>query len=117
MGTSMKEKMEKQAANVARCVGSSMARRNIRYPAYRSQQTRADVNRTSHAHQIPHSTRAQMEPVTRLPRRKASPTSVTATATASYLKFLVFRNITLATSATKERSIAVMAIGDRKKMI
>ena len=36
---------------------------------------------------------------------------------ASYLKFLVSRNITLVTQATAEHSMAVMAAGTWKKMI
>src|SRR2546425_1146460 len=64
-----------------------------------------------HAHQVPQMTRPKREPVTGLGARNASPTSVPATATASYLKFLVIKNITDPISATNEHIIAVMAIG------
>jgi hypothetical protein len=58
-----------------------------------------------------------MEPVMRLPARKARPTSVTATARASNLKFLVMRKPTLAPKATREQVSAVIAMGTWKKMI
>src|ERR1017187_9028580 len=49
--------------------------------------------------------------------RNARPTSVTATASASYWNFLVIRNRMLATNATVAQVKAVIAIGTWKKMI
>src|ERR1039458_10490683 len=66
---------------------------------------------------MPQATRPQIETVIRLPARKASPTSVTATAKASNLKFLVTRNATLAQNAAKAQVNAVIAMGTWKKMI
>ena len=94
-----------------------MAWRNIRYPAYSSQQTRAEVRRASQVHQMPQMMRPQMEPVTRLAARKAKPTSVTDTEIASYFRFLVSRYAILVMQATPAPSMAVMAAGTWKKMM
>src|SRR5215467_2619671 len=75
------------------------------------------VSRASQVHQMPQIMRPQIDPVIRLPARKASPTSVTATAVASQTKFLVMRKRALATKATRAQVSAVMAIGRWKKMI
>ena len=49
------------------------------------------VRRASQVHQMPQMIRAQIEPVTRLTAAKASDTSVMATASESYQKFLFHR--------------------------
>src|SRR5450755_1984766 len=117
MGTSTKAKILNTAEIRARAVGSSMARRSIRYPAYSSQHTSAEVRRASQVHQMPQIMRPQIDPVTRLAARNASPTSVTATEIASYFKFLVTRYTMLVMQVTLAHSIAVMAAGTWKKMM
>src|ERR1700730_16734579 len=68
--------IDNTAESRARCVGSSIARRNMRYPPNSSQQTRNEVSRGSQAHQIPQMIRPQMLPVTSVMDAKASETSV-----------------------------------------
>ena len=59
------------------------------------------VSRASHVHQIPQMMRPQIMPVASTMVAKASETSVTAAAKASYFKLRVARYIPLAPSATK----------------
>ena len=66
---------------------------------------------------MPQMMRPQIEPVTRLAARNASPTSVTATEMASYLRFLVSRYPTLVIKVTAAQSMAVIAAGTWKKMM
>src|ERR1017187_4222246 len=66
---------------------------------------------------MPHISRPQMEPVTRLAARNASPTSVVATAAASNLKFLVTRKPALARKAAHAAVMAAIATGTWKKII
>src|ERR1700736_1340761 len=75
--------IESTAEKRARCVGSSMACRSIMYPEERRRQTKSDVSRGSHAHQMPHMMRPQIIPVNRVMVAKASDTSVIEAATES----------------------------------
>src|SRR5579883_340018 len=79
------------ADNRARWLGSSTARRSIKYPTNTIQQISIPVRRASHAHHTPHCCRPQMDPVTRFVSAKASETSVIDAASESHHRSFLTR--------------------------
>src|SRR5580700_5015151 len=111
---SAQAKMDNTAQSRARVVGSSIARRSIRYPTYSSQHTKYEVSRASQVHQMPQAMRPHRLPVISVMVANASDTSLMDAAMASKRKFLLARYATLANIAKKKPVNEVIADGTWK---
>src|SRR5712691_7365711 len=78
-GTSRNAKTPNTAEATARRSASPMSVRSSRKDMYSSQSTNVEVNRASQVHQMPHTGRAQMGPVTKTTVLNTTPTSAAET--------------------------------------